>query len=157
MEKIEHREFLKKNKIDKKLLLSAIQEEIKIFDKMHDLLEKITPCGKGGLLKQLEKLDAEIIKDIYDVYGDEISNNELTEEFKEKHEASKKVKPKTKVHSDEFIIDQLVALGQTENIGRSTFIDLGLRKNLKWNTTIGKYLIKRIRVFKYRYNILILK
>ena len=57
---IEHRAFLKKNKIDKKLLLSAIQDEIKIFDKMHDLLGKITPCGKGGLVKQLEKLDTGI-------------------------------------------------------------------------------------------------
>lgn len=152
---IEHRAFLKKNKIDKKLLLSAIQDEIKIFDKMYALLGKITPCGKGGLVKQLEKLDTGIMKDIYNVYGDEISNNELTEEFKEKNETSKKVSPKIKVNSDEFIIDQLVELGQTEDIGRSTLIDLGLKQDLGWSTTIGKYLIKRIGVFRYRYNILI--
>ncbi len=155
MEHAEHREFLKKNKIDKKLLLTPIQDKIKVFNKMYDLLENITPCGKGSLVKQLEKYDDEIMKDIYDVYGDEISNNELIEDFKEKKGSPKKIIAKAKVNSDEFVIDQLVALGQTENIGRSTFLDLGLKKNLEWNTIIGKYLIRRINVFKYRYDILI--
>ncbi|EDP96519.1 hypothetical protein U8527_10415 [Kordia algicida OT-1] len=155
MEQIEHRAFLKKNKTDKKLLLTAIQDKIKIFDKMYDLLERITPCGKGSLIGQLEKYDEEIMKDIYNVYGDAISNNELSEDFKAKNEKPKKVVAKAKVNSDEFIIDQLVELGQTEDIGRSTLMDLGLKTPLEWNTIIGKYLIKRISVFKYRYNILI--
>lgn len=155
MKHIEHREFLKKNKIDIELLLTPIKDKTKVFDKMYDLLENITPCGKNSLAKQLEKYDEEIMKDIYDVYGDEISNNELTEDPKEKEVRPKKISSKSKVNSDEFIIDQLVELGQTENIGRSTFLDLGLKKSLEWNTVIGKYFIKRISVFKYRYDILI--
>jgi len=155
MKHIEHRAFLKKNKIDKKLLLTPIQDKIKVFNKMYDLLENITPCGKNSLIKQLEKLDDEILKDIYNIYADDLSNNELADDLKEKKVSPKKIESKSKVNSDEFIIDQLVELGQTENIGRSTFLDLGLQKNLEWNTYIGKYLIKRISVFKYRYDILI--
>lgn len=155
MEHIEHRKFLKKNKIENKLLLTPIQDKIKVFNKMYDLLENITPCGKNSLVKQLEKYDDEIMKDIYNVYADDLSNNEVTENTKETKVNPKKIISKSKVNSDEFIIDQLVELGQTENIGRSTFLDLGLKKNLEWNTNIGKYLIKRISVFKYRYDILI--
>lgn len=155
MKQVEHRDFLKRNKTDKKLLLTAIQDKIKVFDKMYDMLEKITSCGKASLIRQLDKYDREIIKDIYNVYGDSISNNELTEDFRQENAKTEKKVSKPKVNSDEFIIDRLVELGQTEDIGRSTFLDLGLKTELEWSTIIGKYLIKRISVFKYRYNILI--
>jgi hypothetical protein len=155
MKTVEHRAFLKKNKTDKKLLLTAIQNKMDVFDRMYAMLENITPCGKAGLVKQLDKYDEEILKDIYNVYGDSISNNELTEDFREENENIEKVVAKPKVNSDEGIIDRLVELGTTEDIGRSTFLDLGLETELGWSNIIGKYVIKRISVFKYRYNILI--
>ena len=154
MKQIEHRLFLEKNKIDKKLLLEPIQKKMDVFDSMYKLLGSISSCGKNDLEKQLRKLDNEIIKDIEDVYADDLSNNEI-KEIKVEHEAKKKktVAKKLVKNTDEFVIEQIVETGNTKNIGRSTFIELGLKTKLEWLTIIGKYRIKRINIFSYRYDV----
>lgn len=55
--------------------------------------------------------------------------------------------------TDESIINELFKLGRTENIGRSTFKDLGIKAQLGWETVIVKYPITRTSVFKYLYEI----
>lgn len=159
MKKIEHQVFLKQNNLSKKLLLQPIQEKIDIFDRMHGLLDNVSVCEKDALLDELEALDLEILEDIDEEYADKLEHNEILEELKEKNVAFEKVmddklqSQKPVKITDESIINELVKMGRTENIGRSTFKDLGIKAQLGWETVIGKYRITRTSVFKYRYEI----
>ena len=159
MKKIEHQVFLKNNKLDKKLLLQPIQEKIEIFDRMHKLLETVSDCEKGNLLEQLEELDLEILEDIDEEYADKLEFNEMEDVLDEQPVleivATKKETPKPT--TDEAILDELVKMGRTKDIGRSTFKDLGIKTQLGWETVIGKYRVVRTSVFRYRYSVKILK
>lgn len=155
MKKIEHQVFLKNNKLDKKLLLQPIQEKIEIFDRMHKLLETVSDCEKGNLLEQLEELDLEILEDIDEEYADKLEFNEIEDALDEQPVleivATKKETPKPT--TDEAILDELVKMGRTKDIGRSTFKDLGIKTQLSWETVIGKYRVVRTSVFRYRYEV----
>ncbi|WP_010520458.1 hypothetical protein [Aquimarina agarivorans] len=152
MKKIEHQIFLKNNKLDKKLLLQPIQEKIIIFDRMHQMLDTISECEKGDLLEQLETLDFEILEDIDEEYADKLEYNEIIEELE-----SPPIQEKEKIHlpksKDESILSELVKMGRVKDIGRSTFKDLGIKTHLGWQTIIGKYIVTRTSVFRYRYSI----
>ena len=155
MKKIEHKTFLKNNSLDKKLLLEPIQDKIEIFDRMHKLLDTVSDCEQGDLLEQLEELDLEILEDIDEEYADKLEFNEI-EEALEEQPVLEKVMPKKespKSTNDEAILDELVKMGRTQDIGRSTFKDLGLKSKLGWETVIGKYRVVRTSVFRYRYEI----
>lgn len=155
MKKIEHQVFLKNNKLDKKLLLQPIQEKIEIFDRMHKLLETVSDCEKGNLLEQLEELDLEILEDIDEEYADKLEFNEIEDVLDEQPVleivATKKETPKPT--TDEAILDELVKMGRTKDIGRSTFKDLGIKTQLGWETVISKYRVVRTSVFRYRYEV----
>jgi len=155
MKKIEHQAFLKRNSLNKKLLLQPIQEKIEIFDRMHGLLETVSDCEKGNLLEQLEELDLEILEDIDEEYADKLEFNEIEEALEEPPELEK-VAPKKetkKQATDEAILDELVRMGRVRNIGRSTFRDLGVKAPFGWTTVIGKYRVVRTSVFRYRYEV----
>ena len=155
MKKIEHQVFLKNNKLDKKLLLQPIQEKIEIFDRMHKLLETVSDCEKGNLLEQLEELDLEILEDIDEEYADKLEFNEI-EDVLDEQPVLEIVVPKketAKPANDEAILDELVKMGRTKDIGRSTFKDLGIKTQLGWETVIGKYRVVRTSVFRYRYEV----
>ena len=155
MKKIEHKTFLKNNNLDKKLLLEPIQDKIEIFDRMHGLLETVTDCEKDNLLEQLEELDLEILEDIDEEYADKLEFNEI-EEALDEQPALEKVLPTKEVSkpiTDEAILDELVKMGRTQDIGRSTFKDLGMKTQLGWETVIGKYRVVRTSVFRYRYGV----
>lgn len=178
MKKIEHQIFLKSNKLDKKLLLQPIQEKIEIFDRMYKLLETVSDCEKGNLFEQLEELDLEILEDIDEEYADKLEYNDIEEALEtnpkleklevEMPKASKakaivekgnkpsetKEQPKQRVIVEESILDELVKMGRTKNIGHSTFKDLGIKTALGWDTVIGKYRVVRTSVFRYRYGII---
>lgn len=155
MKKIEHKTFLKNNSLDKKLLLEPIQDKIEIFDRMYALLETVSDCEKGNLLEQLEALDLEILEDIDEEYADKLEFNEIEEALEEtpalENVALEKETPKPA--NDEAILDELVKMGRTQDIGRSTFKDLGLKSKLGWETVIGKYRVVRTSVFRYRYGV----
>lgn len=155
MKRIEHQVFLKNNKLDKKLLLQPIQEKIEIFDRMYKLLETVSDCEKGNLLEQLEELDLEILEDIDEEYSDKLEFNEIEDVLDEQPVleivATKKETPKPT--TDEAILDELVRMGRTKDIGRSTFKDLGIKTQLGWETVIGKYRVVRTSVFRYRYRV----
>lgn len=158
MKKIEHQIFLKRNKLAVNILLQPIQEKIEIFNRMYQLLEKVTNTEKEDLLDQLEILDLEILDDIDEEYADRLEFNTLSEDDIQPAEPvlTKHPKPKvelTIIQKDESILDELVKMKCTRGIGRSKFIDLGLKTTLGWNTVIGKYLIKRTSAFNYRYKI----
>ena len=157
MKKIEHKTFLKNNTLDKKLLLQPIQEKIEIFDRMYKLLETVSDCEKGNLLEQLESLDLEILEDIDEEYADKLEFNDIEEALDEQPTLEKVVTEKTVVTSkkvtDESVLDELVKMGRTQNIGRSTFKDLGIKTALGWETVIGKYAVTRTSVFRYRYSV----
>lgn len=159
MKKIEHQIFLKNNKLDKKLLLQPIQEKIEIFDRMHRLLETVSDCEKGNLLEQLEELDLEILEDIDEEYADKLEFNEIEEALDEQPVLEKVVpkKESSKPATDEAILDELVKMGRTKDIGRSTFKDLGVKTVLSWETIIGKYRVVRTSVFRYRYAVSLIK
>lgn len=162
MKKIEHQIFLKNNKLDKKLLLQAIQEKMEIFDRMYKLQDTVSDCEKGDLLDQLEVLDLEILEDIDEEYADKLDNNELVEDAIEGFPTSEKVeeikiRAKSRKSNYESILDELVKMGLTEDIGRSTFRDLGVKTPLGWETVIGKYRVRRTSVFSYRYAIEVVK
>jgi regulator of replication initiation timing len=155
MKKIEHKTFLENNKLDTKLLLQPIQEKIEIFDRMHKLLETVSDCEKGNLLEQLESLDLEILEDIDEEYADKLEFNEI-EEALDEQPVLETVAPKkvtSKPVNDVAILDELVKIGRTQDIGRSTFKDLGIKTQLGWETVIGKYRVIRNSVFRYRYQI----
>ncbi len=155
MKKIEHQVFLKNNKLDKKLLLQPIQEKIEIFDRMHKLLETVSDCEKGNLLEQLEELDLEILEDIDEEYADKLEFNEIEDALEERPILDKLVPKKEtlKPTTDEAILDELVKMGRSQDIGLSTFKDLGIKTQLDWETVIGKYRVVRTSVFRYRYGI----
>lgn len=157
MKNIEHKTFLKNNELDKKLLLQPIQEKIEIFDRMHRLLDTVTDCEKGNLLEQLEELDLEILEDIDEEYADKLEFNAIEEALDESPELEKVDVPSTvhtnKKTTDESILDELVKMGRTEDIGRSTLKDLGVKTSLGWETLVGKYRVTRTSVFRYRYAI----
>jgi len=155
MKKIEHQSFLKNNKLDKKLLLQPIQEKIEIFDRMYALLETVTDCEKGDLLEQLEELDLEIREDIDEEYADKLEFNEIEEVLNEqpKSETKSAKQQSHNKNTDESILDELMKMGRTDDIGRSTFRDLGMKEELGWETIIGKYRIIRTSVFRYRYEV----
>ncbi len=155
MKKIEHQVFLKTNKLDKKLLLQPIQEKMEIYDRMYRLLDTVSDCDKDNLIEQLETLDLEILEDIDNEYADKLEYNELEELIEDKPVP---VKIATKIElpkkiTDESILDELVKMGRTQNIGRSTLRDLGIKTELDWETLIGKYRLSRTSVFRYRYSI----
>ena len=140
MKKIEHKTFLKNNSLDKKLLLEPIQDKIEIFDRMYKLLDTVSDCEKGDLLEQLEELDLEILEDIDEEYADKLEFNEI-EEVQDEQPILEKValkKESPKPTNDEAILDELVKMGRTQDIGRSTFKDLGLKSKLGWETVVGK-------------------
>lgn len=157
MKKIEHKTFLENNKLGAKLLLQPIQEKIEIFDRMHKLLETVSDCEKGNLLEQLESLDLEILEDIDEEYADKLEFNAIEEALDDEPKLEKVIAEKPnklpQKATDEDILTELVKMGRTENIGRSTFKDLGIRTVLGWETVIGKYRVVRTSVFKYRYKI----
>lgn len=166
MKRIEHQIFLKNNKLEIKLLLQPIQEKIEIFSRMFKMLEAVSDCEKGNLLEQLEALDLEILEDIDEEYADKLEHNEIIEELKEtpKLEKVEIEKPKEKIKveklkeekpkvTEESILDELVKMKRTENIGRSTFRELGIKTQLGWETVIGKYRVVRTNVFRYRYKV----
>ncbi len=155
MKKIEHKTFLKRNNLDKKIILEPIQEKIEIFDRMHTLLDTVSDCEKGNLLEQLEALDLEILEDIDEEYADKLQFNEIEEVLEEKPVLEKipSKKEVVKIVTDETILDELVRMGRTQDIGRSTFKDLGMKNPLGWETVIGKYRVVRTSVFRYRYAI----
>ncbi|WP_452223712.1 hypothetical protein [Lacinutrix chionoecetis] len=155
MKKIEHKAFLKRNSLDKKLLLQPIQEKIEIFDRMYRLLETVSDCEKGNLLEQLEELDLEILEDIDEEYADKLEFNEIEEKLNEQPVLEKIVAQKevSRPITDEAILDELVKMGRTKDIGRSTFKDLGMKTHLGWETIIGKYRVVRTNVFRYRYKV----
>jgi len=155
MKKIEHQVFLKNNKLEKRLLLEPIQEKIEIFDRMYTLLETVSDCEKGNLLEQLEELDLEILEDIDEEYADKLEFNEIEEALDEPSELEKLLdkQESSKKITDESILDELVKMGHTQDIGRSTFKDLGMKTPLGWKTVIGKYRVSRTSVFRYRYGV----
>lgn len=158
MKKIEHQVFLKNNQLDKKLLLQPIQEKIEIFDRMYGLLKTVSDCEKGNLLEQLEELDLEILEDIDEEYADKLEFNEIEDALDEQPVLEKAAPKKEtlKPTTDEAILDELVKMGRTQDIGRSTFKDLGIKTQFGWQTIIGKYLVTRTSVFSYRYSVTIL-
>lgn len=158
MTRIEHQIFLKRNSLDKALLLQPIQDKIEIFNRMHALLETVSDCEKGHLLEQLEALDLEILEDIDEAYADKLQFNEIEDVLEEPPKletvakaTEQQARPKTP--TDASILDELVKLGRTQAIGRSTFKDLGMKTPLGWETEIGKYRVVRTSVFRYRYTI----
>ena len=156
MKRIEHKIFLKNNRLDKSLLLEPIQDKIEIYDRMHKLLDTVSDCEKGHLLDQLEELDLEILEDIDEEYADKLQFNEIEEALDEAPKLKKVAAPTTKTPApatDESILDELVKMGRTTDIGRSTFRDLGIKTALGWETVIGKYKVVRTSVFRYRYQI----
>lgn len=155
MKRIEHHIFLKNNSLDKTLLLEPIQDKIEIFDRMYELLDTVTDSEKVHLLDQLEALDLEILEDIDEEYADKLQFNTIEEALETppvlEKVTSKEAQPKPT--TDEAILDELVKMGRTSNIGRSTFRDLGVKTQLGWETVIGKYRVVRTSVFRYRYEI----
>ena len=152
MKKIEHQVFLKNNTLDKKLLLQPIQEKIEIFDRMYRLLDTVSDCEKEDLLEQLEELDLEILEDIDEEYADKLEHNEIADELETAPKLEKVLVKKPKP-TDESILNELVKMGRTQDIGRSTFRNLGIKTPLGWETVIGKYVVKRTSFFSYRYAI----
>ena len=165
MKRIEHQLFLKRNQLEVSLLLQPIQEKIEIFNRMQKLLDTVSECEKGNLLTELEALDLEIVEDIEEEYADRMEFNEIEEviseakivheEVKEKPtEASKPMSKKSTLSPDELILEQLIKSRGNENVSRSKLKKLGLVTPLGWDTTIGKFRVVRISVFRYQYSIL---
>lgn len=155
MKKIEHRQFLKNNKLDKKELFQPIGDKIEIFDRMYDLLEEVQPSEHKKLLNELKALDLEIMEDLDEIYAEMLTFNCMDEAI-EDTPVQKKVETKeitTKQDKQEAILENLVAKGRTKNITRSTLRELGITKPLYWKTQIGKYVLVRASVFRYTYHI----
>ena len=112
-------------------------------------------------MEQLESLDLEILEDIDEEYADKLEFNDIEEVLEDEPKLEKVTTEKsnklTQKTTDETILDELVKMGRTQDIGRSTFKDLGIKTILGWETVIGKYCVTRTSVFRYQYEVKILK
>ena len=163
---IQFKTFLNDYELEDKELPEPIQEKIAIFWRMHELLQTMQKCDLQELLEQLEALDLEILQDILEAFEDNLSNNDVMElpvmEAKEiKVVPEKEVEVKRKVTSiaktDETILEELVKMKRTKNIGKSEFEEMGLKTKLGRSVVIGKYALKRVSIFFKRYDIIILE
>ncbi len=165
MKTIQFNVFLKDNHIKKTDLPKPLVEKINLFWKLHDLLGSIQESDEQELLEQLERLDYEILGDIEEEYEDQLENNDRLEELKNdlvtfKKPIGRKIIKKrrsTERNTDLNIIDELVKMKRTKNIGKSELIEMGLKTKIGRSTIIGSYVLKRISLFFYRYDIIPLK
>lgn len=156
MKEVKFSVFLEENQIRKTDLPKPLVEKIDIFWKLHKLLDAIQDSDRDDLLEQLEQLDYEILGEIEEEYEDQLENNDRLEELKNSPlvRASIKKTAKTKLRSDEGILQELVKMKRTKNIRRSKLIAMGMKTKIDGDTIIGKYLLKRTSFFYYRYDII---
>ncbi len=163
---IKFKKFLEDYEIVIKELPEPIQEKIDIFWRMHKLLETIQECDLQELLMQIEILDYEILQDVFETVEDRMPNNDIMEipvmeakeiKVKPKKEIEVKRKVSSKGKTDEDILDELVKIKRTTNIGKSEFEEMGLKTKLGRSVVIGKYVLKRTSIFFRRYDIIMLE
>lgn len=155
MKEVKFKVFLQVNQIKKTELPEPLVEKIGLFWKLHAILENIQDTDRAELLEQLEQLDYEILGDIEEEYEDQLENNDRLEELLKSPTVKKAIKKKVveKLRTDQTILQELVAIGRTSNIGKSELHDLGIKTVLGWKTKIGKFLLKRNSIWYYRYDI----
>ena len=146
MKKILHRQFIKSNEQKVADLPQAIRKKISIFNKMLSKLEQMVGDDKKHLLIELYQLDHEIYEDLFLELEDELENNEPVEEEKPKAPASV-------IDADQSILDKLWAKSIKTGLKRSFLQQNGIKTPLgEWTVHIGKYTLKRVAVFSYKYN-----
>ncbi|QKX04170.1 hypothetical protein HN014_04355 [Aquimarina sp. TRL1] len=159
MKEVKFKVFLEANKVKKTDLPRPLVEKIGIFWKLHKLLDSIQDSDRDDLLEQLEQLDYEILGEIEEEYEDQLENNDRLEEILKSPLVKKSIKDKakSKIRTDESILQELVTMGRMKNIRRSVLKSLGVKSKIEHDTVIGKYQLKRMSFFFHVYGIVPLK
>lgn len=153
-----HKEFLKENKITVTNISDKnIQKRINGFDEMLEDYEHTVDEDQEELGQSIIRLDNELEEDLYDLYDDQLENNDALEE-----ETPKKVAPEEKieqkkevlVNTDEAILEKLMKNGYS-SIKRENLRELGFKGNLEDKVHIvGKYRLTNPTFnYTFKYNI----
>ncbi len=112
-----------------------------------------------GLEKEVEKpLDSKKEKEEQEVGFEEKHKEESKEESKAKQKvlplAAKSLKQAPETLDDEAILEELWKMNRKTNLKRSSLKGIGIKNALRgWKFTIGKYQLKRSRLFSYTYEL----
>ncbi|WP_298546179.1 hypothetical protein [uncultured Aquimarina sp.] len=159
MKEVKFKVFLETNHVKKTDLPRPLIEKIGIFWKLHKLLDAIQDSDRDDLLEQLEQLDYEILGEIEEEYEDLLENNDRLEEILKSPLVKKSIKEtaKSKIRTDESILQELVKMGRRKSIRRSVLKGLGVKSKIEHDVVIGKYQLKRMSFFFHVYGIVPLK
>ncbi|WP_299186560.1 hypothetical protein [uncultured Aquimarina sp.] len=159
MKEVKFKVFLETNHLKKTDLPRPLIEKIDIFWKLHKLLDAIQDSDRDDLLEQLEQLDYEILGEIEEEYEDLLENNDRLEEILKSPLVKKSIKEtaKSKIRTDESILQELVKMGRRKSIRRSVLKGLGVKSKIEHDVVIGKYQLKRMSFFFHVYGIVPLK
>ena len=155
MKEVKFNLFLEENNIKTTDLPAPLIEKIDIFWKMHKLLNAIQDSDREELQEQLEQLDYEIHGEIEEEYEEQLENNDRLEGILQSPLVKKplKDKVKSKLRTDESILQELVNMGRVKNIRKSVLRGLGIRSKIEHDVIIGKYQLKKMRFFFHVYKI----
>ncbi len=150
------KDFLDKNQLKVSALPKLIQNKIEYHSELHDLIEYTESEIHQEIKEELERLDYEILMDIQEEYQDRLQNNERLEKLARSPTLKKSIKKKaiTRLRSDQSILEELVKMGRTKNIGRSVLKEMGIKAKIGRNTIIGNYLLKKVSLVRYSYDII---
>ncbi len=162
MEAILHKQVLRKNKWERAALSMGVQDKMDIYKRLRSRLNLLKGGHHKALTKQLKTLDEELYYDILGEKEDELDNNEityikekelpsLTQQEVEPKQEKVSVKPKLK---NEMILEELWKMKRTENLTRSTLLELGMNCELTdWEIKMGDYTLKRTAMFRYVFDL----
>jgi len=161
MEAILHKQVLRKNKWERAALSMGVQDKMDIYKRLRSRLNLLKGGHHKALTKQLKTLDEELYYDILGEKEDELDNNEITyikeDQLSSFPKEKSPTKPKEKVAvspKNEVILEELWKMKRTENLTRSTLLELGMNCELTgWEIKVGDYVLRRTAMFRYVFDL----
>ncbi len=159
MKDTDFKKFLNTNQLSISKLPQPIQDKIKYYKELQELISKTEASIHPEIKEDLEHLDYEILMDIQYEYQDKLENNERLEKLSKCPLVKKNIKQEavSQLHTDETILKELVDMGRTKNLGKKELIAMGIKTKIRRDTIIGNYILKRISPIRFRYEIILIE
>lgn len=129
MKTVKFKQFITDNTIEINVLPQPIQEKVTVFERLHEILDNVQDPDYAELLEQLEILDLEILQDMEEYHEDRLQYNDRLALLAKAPTVPKAIRKKAakRLTTDESIVEELVKMKRTKNIGRTTLKDLGFK------------------------------
>jgi len=160
-----HRELLKENDLKTSDIPDKLlQQRIRGFDELLEDYEHTVDEDREQMQNQLIGLDLELEEDLYELYDEQLDNNDDVEEEVpkkvelkvEKTEKKPLIVPTKPINKDEAILEKLVKNGYS-SINRVNLRKLGFEGVLEDNRHhVGKYILTKAAFnYTFKYHIAI--